>query len=607
MSEVIFIFSPFLPASASSPYLAPHLLTTILRKEGFKVTNLDYNRAMVDRLDHPPFIQELEPLVTSMLQKRQDIDPATIPSLEAVAGIIENFKKNLQNGIRNSFQNKVNFGNFIANAFLNNLKSVKDYSERGFDIAAPLRNLFYQMIDELELDGKTVCVSCAFGNQLPFSLEIGRYIRSKKKNTKIILGGAQISLLPCELVDQIRDMKIFNVLFTGYAEDRISEVVKNCPDTFFESPTTGNAATSKMLDALPYTEFDEIEKYAGLNLPIMVNKGCYWGKCSFCDYILMGDLGGFRYISRSVHIVLDEIKQLRAKFPDSNISLISDAVPPKFYRELCEAANAEGFELRTTSYMINNKNITEDFFREAAKARIGTIVFGTESTSDRVLELMQKQGRRQDILQNLEHARKYGLSVKVNLIPNYPTTTFAEAMQTYLDISNYEDFLVRLAVFKFYLSANTKMDQSPEDYALEINDEIPYLKSLHNGFHSREFTKRLGMTPKEEEVAYQRFYSMANRISLNARRRYFMREINTSNLTSLYLSNSYKIRRENDSTFLFSYDLGSEFRLEKGDAELIEKLIDNRLTIAQLKEELGEKALDWFSHHYSLGVFEIAA
>jgi hypothetical protein len=138
MSEVIFIFSPFLPASASSPYLAPHLLSTILRKDGIKVTNLDFNREMVDRLDRPEFLNEFALEVQAQLKNIDQLDPIVHTSLEATAEMLEGFQKNHRTGIKISFQNKVNFGNYITNVFLNNLKSVKDYSERGFEVTGAL-------------------------------------------------------------------------------------------------------------------------------------------------------------------------------------------------------------------------------------------------------------------------------------------------------------------------------------------------------------------------------------------------------------------------------------------------------------------------------------
>ncbi|MBY0515322.1 MAG: radical SAM protein [Bacteriovoracaceae bacterium] len=607
MKNVIFLFAPLLPASSIGPYLAPHLLSTILRKEGFNVQNLDLNRAFVDEIADPQLLKEIRDEFDRDLLEIDTMPKEKLKQLKSAIGHVNLLISNLEKNIVIEHQQKVILCNSLVEFFMDNLRTVDDYVKNGLATIPPVKKLFYKLLDQFDIEGKTICMSCAFGNQLPFTLETARYFRSKSKNVKIILGGAQISLLPPEVVNEIKDLKLFNVFFSGFAEEKIAEVIRQCPEDFFSEVTYGSVATSKMLDAIPYTDFDELDKYAVLRIPVLVNKGCYWGKCSFCDYILMGDLGGFRYISRSVDIVYDEIKKIRERIPNSYVNLISDAVPPKFYKELCERANQDNFELRTSAYMINNKNLTEEFFKEASKAKIGIIVFGTESTNDRVLELMQKQGRREDILRNLEHAKKYNVPVKVNLIPNYPTTTFEEALQTYQDIWQFEDTILSLAVFKFYLSANTKMDQDPEDYNLEVNNEVPYLRTQHNGFHSRDFKTKVGMTAQEEKKIYEMFYDLAFNISLNPARFYFREEFEKKQVESLQIKQGLNFFPLGKQLAFYSQSRGRTHVIRTDDIALITELSEKKKTIKDVMALKGEHAKKWLEEYYALELFEFIA
>lgn len=499
----------------------------------------------------------------------------------------------------------LNYGNYIKNNFFTEVKTITDYRDKGLRLHPCIKDVFEKLIRELDFTDKTVCMSCAFGDQLPFTLEIARLIRSISPRTKIILGGAQISLLPQELIHQIERMKLFNMVFTGFAEEKICEVIENCPDEYFKEAVGGTTATHKLLDSLPMTEFDQMEIYEKPLIPVLVNKGCYWGKCTFCDYILMGDLGGARYVSRSVDIVYNEVKKYREIYPSFDVNLISDAVPPKFYKELCLRANAEDFPLRTQSYMINNKNLTEDFFREAGKARINTIIFGTESTSDRVLELMQKQGRRKDILENLRHAQKYGLKVKVNLIPNYPTTTYKEALQTIKDISIFTDVISRLAVFKFYLSANTAMDQNPEDFELDVKSDIPYLKTSHNGFHSRDFVNRKGMNPDEERAVFATLYMMAFDLTLKKAKSEFQELFKQQDFRNLKPSPDFSLIEVDNNFKIYSLKKGTVLSIHPDQVREMKalKMSNSREEIESI---LKDKPVEWLEHYYSLGVLEFS-
>ena len=604
MQKVLFLFPPCVPSASNSPYLAPHLLSTILRTKGHEVDNIDLNNRFVARLCRLDILNEIERSFRHL-----EANPGAVDVIYIRSGIahLDILRHKLEADKHIHFGQKITLANYVMGILFPNFKTIQDYRDKGLAVDPVVRTMFNEMVEELDIEGKVICLSCAFGEQVPFTLELARLIKKKSPNTKILLGGAQISLLPDELIQELSRMKLFNLVFTGFAEEKISEVVESCDESYFSTPVSGTTATHKLLDSLPYTEFDHIEAYENLFLPVMVNKGCYWGRCTFCDYILMGDLGGARYVSRSVEIVYDEIKKLRERFPNSSVSLISDAVPPKFYKELCILANKENFPLKTYSYMINNKNLTEDFFIEASKARIGLIVFGTESTNDRILELMQKQGRRQDILDNLRFAQKHNVSVKVNLIPNYPTTTYEEALQTVRHISLYKDSIARLAVFKFYLSANTAMDKAPEDFDLEINQDIPYLKSEHNGFHSREFVKKKGMTKEQEDHIYAMLGRLAFECDLNEPKKYFRSLYPEKGKQGLVISSDFNLTYiENNRPAIYSTKRTFPVEIPDEDYDFLKK-ITALSDEADKKAQLAEKSDEWIERYYCLGAIDFAS
>lgn len=603
MKKVLFLFPPYLPGSSKGPYLAPHLLSTILRKKGHDVENLDLNNLFIRRMVKPEILDEVERYFEERItnEKLSKDDEFFI-----VGGLaqLRLLRDKMKRGEKVPYEGFVNHANFIKDYSFHNDKSIYDYRDHGLSVLPSIKAELVSIVNDLDLTDRTVCISCAFGDQLPFTLEIARLIKVRSPKTQIILGGAQVSLLPTELIKELQRFKLFNMVFTGFAEEKISEAVEACTDDYFTEPVTGTTATSKMLDALPFTEFDHMECYDNPLIPVMVNKGCYWGKCSFCDYILMGDLGGFRYISRSVDIVYNEIKALREKFPDNPVNLISDAVPPKFYKELAIKANSENFPLRTYSYMINNKNLTEEFFREASKAKIGMIVFGTESTSDRILEKMQKQGRRADILENFRLARKYEVPIKVNLIPNYPSTTYEEALQTMKDVAEFQDSISLLAVFRFYLSANTKMDKNPDEYDLEIDPDLPYFKAQSNGYHSRNFSEKKGMTPEQEEEIYLSFRNIDFMCHLNEVRRKFKALWDERGVEGLTLSTDFRLVKYKDSFMLYSFKKGRFVYINQDDYNIISALENNKLTYPKLHKLLGKSAYMWLEKYFFFEVFE---
>ncbi len=592
--EVLFLFPPWIPGSSQGPYLAPHLLSTILRTKGFSVDNVDLNlRFVKTQITDTEFLKKI--IEHTRLLPEQEVNSEMLQELALAA-----LEKELA-GVRTHQLAKVTISNLIKHLYFKETKTIKDYKEKGLNSLPIILELFNRLIDAVDFSQKTVCISVAFGEQLPFALDCARFIRKKYPQSKILIGGAQISLLPQDLLEELIRFKLFNVIFTGYAEDKIADVVEHCPDDFCTEITTGSPATSKMLDQLPYTEFDNMDEYDLPSLPVMVNKGCYWGKCTFCDYTLMGDLGGLRYISRSVDIVFDEIKQLRKKYPHQIVNLISDAVPPKFYKELCIKANAENFPLRTLSYMINNKNLTEEFFIEASKAKIAKIVFGTESFSDRILGLMKKQASREDIFNNLELVKKYDIHVTVNLIPNYPTTTYEEALDTVAIIEHYKNVISSITSFRFYLSANTEMDQNPELYDLTVDERTPYMKDQSNGYHSKNFSVKKFMTKPQEERVYANLKRLQIECRKNYRRRDFKRKLKEFGLSKLIVTSNFNFHHFQGSHYVVSLYERIRLQVDPEDLPVIKSIIKDK-KISQ--DFINSKDESWFEEYYVASFFD---
>lgn len=279
-------------------------------------------------------------------------------------------------------------------------------------------------------------------------------------------------------------------LYQGYCEKEIVSLIEKIKVRDEALLVKGGAFNREDMKGLPFVEFDHSIKYKIAAYPVLVTKGCYWGKCTFCDYVLMGDLADDRYMARPVEEVYQEMKEFRKQVPHAEFVLISDAVPPSWYKKLAKMANAENFKLWTKSYMINNKSLNDEFIREISQAEVSGFTFGTESISDRVLNLMQKQANQKVIIDNLKLAKKYGIKVKVNLIPNYPSTTYKEALAACRIVELFSDTISSIAAFRFYLSANTSMFKDPKEFnkvgfkstlKLDKNDNVSVLHDYSNG------------------------------------------------------------------------------------------------------------------------------
>ncbi|MBP3441183.1 MAG: hypothetical protein J6L62_00125, partial [Clostridia bacterium] len=99
---------------------------------------------------------------------------------------------------------------------------------------------------------------------------------------------------------------------------------------------TNERAPLLKLDSVSYPDFDsyDFSKYLSPEtvIPVQLGKGCYWGKCTFCDFYT----GQQKFDMKSVIRAVDEVEYLSKKYNSKLFTFVDEAVPPKFYNEFAK-------------------------------------------------------------------------------------------------------------------------------------------------------------------------------------------------------------------------------------------------------------------------------
>ena len=161
-----------------------------------------------------------------------------------------------------------------------------------------------------------------------------------------------------------------------------------------------------------------------------------------------------------------------------------------------------------------------------------------------------------------------------------------------------------LAVFKFYLSANTKMDQAPENYDLDVDPNLPYLKSQNNGYHSREFQRKNGMTAEQEAEVFLKLRNINIMCSMNDTKKKFKKLWEEKGFHGLRLSTDYKLVEDNGQYMVYSYKKGMLFYVTKDDYNVISALKDGKINMHRLEKLLGSSAHMWCEKYFFFEILE---
>jgi len=457
--------------------------------------------------------------------------------------------------------------------------------------------LYGSLLDEvLRSSPRTVGFSVAFSEQVGETIRLARLIRERAPATPILLGGSQINLLQPSQIDLLARSGVFDYIVTPNGEPAIVELVDGARRQECAEVVTTRAIGAKDLVGLPHPVFDSTDLYfRPLTIPVLATKGCYWGKCAFCDYVRLSDIGGKRYLGRPAEEALDEIVHAHDTWQPDRIMLISDAVPPSWYGHLAEAAIASGVHLRTWSYMMHHEHLDRPFFEKLKKAGVQGINFGTESTNDRILRLMRKQATARAIGQNLRDAHESGISVISNVIADYPTLTFEEALRVVADFEALTPWVDELNPSTFDLTAGTPAAVAPGEHRLAVPNDA-YHRSSH-GFHTLPFSAEGALNSRQTMVLRVLYDQLAAAVRLR-RRVAGLGDPKFHNEDLLIFDRGAVAIASSPPTYKIPA-LGLSLKLEAWESTLVDRILDRaegRIKVGDLRREVeinASNASEW--------------
>ena len=363
----------------------------------------------------------------------------------------------------------------------------------------------FELSDALSYD--VIGFSVAFAHQLPRAAAMARLIRELKPEIKIVIGGSQITLLTEKQLTALAKSSLFDFIICGEGENVLPKILKQevLPKIIKASCSFQDFKKTKPTDFLMAKEYVE-----PLFLPILIGRGCHWGKCSFCDYKRLSS----KILIRTPENVFEEIIYHNEKLKPKGFILISDAIPHNWYLQLAKLALDNKILLRTAGYMLHDKQLDDNFFETLNQAGVYEINFGTESLNDRILKLMNKKTGYQTIEDNLKAASQFNIIISVNIMADFPSISFTEAMEVADKIEELAPFIDCLNVQYFDLTYDCEIFNNPDKFAITINQKPPIASS--HGFHSFGFKRKTPFTTKETKAIKKRYYDLVMAIKQKA-------------------------------------------------------------------------------------------
>ncbi len=263
----------------------------------------------------------------------------------------------------------------------------------------------------------------------------------------LTIGDGELSLVElCEFLDGKRPIdSVSNLVY--YNRER-EEIVSH-----------GFSCLKINMDDVAYPDFSDYDLSLYLNpeptFALQLSKGCYWGKCSFCDY----HYGQQGYHPKHIDRIIDELRYYVAAYGATKFMFVDECIPPVFYNQLALAIIRSGLKIHFYSFARLEDGFTPEVLKNLYDAGARMFLWGYECESLRVMKLMNKGINAERRMEILTDARNAGIWNNGLFIFGYPTELPEEIEDTMAVIRNNRRVIPSVTLSNFALKKHSLLKE----------------------------------------------------------------------------------------------------------------------------------------------------
>ena len=327
---------------------------------------------------------------------------------------------------------------------------------------------------------------------------IARRIREKSPVECILIaGGHHASALPEEVA------KDFDYVIVGEGELAETELLSRLLRGERPGQRIITGKCIENLDDAGWIDYSlaDLERYTRRvnghkSVSILTSRGCPY-RCEFCNSTLMKAYRGVRF--RSAEDVAGEILYLNQAYGVTSFRIQDDifSINRERLKRLADLLEGRHFSFRCFARV---DNIDEEILTEFKRMGVFHLSFGVESGSQRILDLMNKGTRVEDIRRSILLAKEFGMKCRVYLIAGYPGENIESLDETIRLIREVKPDDV--SVYPLLPYPGTPLFKNPEKY------KITYIDKDYSKYYQIYGDKKSGYVFETEDMNLEklRFY-----------------------------------------------------------------------------------------------------
>ncbi|QJP08115.1 B12-binding domain-containing radical SAM protein [Pseudomonas multiresinivorans] len=327
---------------------------------------------------------------------------------------------------------------------------------------------------KLILEEKADCYgfSMIFNQQLPVGAALGRLLR-QETTSKVFFGG---SCFTAGAEDFLRWYPhSADVIVDGDGEEPLKQLLlqggspENVPGAVFFEDGEVKRNTSEYrrdIDAYGKPDFGnlQLDRYYSPTpvIPLLLSRGCYWRRCTFCVHYMSA---GLTYRLHGLEMVIDMLRG----FVEQGIrhfSFVDEMIAPGHFAKLADAIIESGLDISYYALSKPNRTFTPEILAKMARSGCKYLLWGLESGTQRILDLMDKGTRIEDVAQVLRNAHSAGIANHVYVICGFPTETAEEFGNTLRFLEENREYIYSIHRGTFSLEPGSPIYKEQERFGV---------------------------------------------------------------------------------------------------------------------------------------------
>jgi len=523
--QVLLPFADFYSFKEWQHHPSTNILAELLAKEGHTTTEVDSTDLFIKHIFPQINFEQLKEQSKKQIRRLEEKEKLTIDELNSYCKekifleLVHHHKQtfltstNAINEQNTLLTKKKLYQNIIRQFTTTKNKSLEDddfwNQKRDYFQEGILAKAYEKLIDEKLISADIIVMSIPSVLHLHSGLVLSAQIKKRKPNTHIVFGGAFVNLTEEKKLEQLCKKNILNSYSKKYSEHNLLLLINELAKGKNIQGKIELAEENISINQLTTTK----RVFQGPSR-ILLSKGCYWGKCTFCDFAATNPY----FEIKKKEVIIKEIKTLYDK-GQKEFLLITDALPAQYAKQIAEELIKHQLKIVWGARFLRvEKEYNQELFILMKKSGFAfdkyLLNIGIDSFSKKALQLANKNYTPETISHFLEEAKQANITFeRLNIIYDLPGTTFSDMQNTIRLLEKYSKQYKTIAFFSLWISTTSIMGQKPELFGLQLTTtrQGKKVKSVGNLL---EFIDLKGMNAQEKKNIHTqiKFFEEINNI-----------------------------------------------------------------------------------------------